>query len=104
MFDKVSSNVSGKVSSSISGNRQMIVMFLSVLILLEFLPLGVLSPSQSKAVNDTLKPVLHPVTNLMANPYMRLLLFIILLWSCCIKKDVNLFLLVSVYFVMNRKQ
>jgi hypothetical protein len=103
MFDSVSSNVSGKVSSTISGNRQMIVLFLSALILLEFLPMGVLSASQQASLQGVLKPVLHPITNIMSNSYMRLLLFVIMLWSCCVKKDTNLFLLLAVYFIISRK-
>ena len=103
MFDSVSSNVSGKVTSTITGNRKVIMMFLAVLILVEFLPMGVLSPSQRTMVTNAIKPVLNPVTNLMSNVYVRLLLFVVLLWSCFVKKDINLFLLISVYFVMSRK-
>ncbi len=103
MFDSVSSNVSGKVTSTITGNRKIIMMFLAVLVLVEFVPLGFLSASQRSAVTSTLKPVLNPVSNLMSNVYVRLLLFVVMVWSAFVKKDINLFLLLSVYFVMSRK-
>ena len=103
MFDNVSSKVSSKVSSAISGNRKVLQMFFVALILLEFAPFDVLGPSLSSSVKGLLNPVVRPVTNLMSNVYMRFLVFIVLLWSCCVRKDMNLFFLVSLYFVISRR-
>ena len=106
MFDKVSSKVGSKIGSAIGPNKKIIVKFLMVLILLEFVPLDVLNvfhPDASSHVKRLLSPVLNPVTNIMSNIYMRTLVFIVLLWSCCIAHDMNLFYLVCIYFIVSRR-
>ena len=99
MFDTVSS----KVSSTISGNRKVLQMFFVVLILLEFAPFEVLGSRVEASLKSVLDPVMNPVTNIMSNAAMRLLVFVVLLWSCCVRKDMNLFFLVALYFVISRK-
>ena len=99
MFDTVSS----KVSSTISGNRKVLQLFFVVLILIEFAPFEVLGPRMEASLKSVLDPVMNPVTSIMSNVFMRLLVFVVLLWSCCIRKDMNLFYLVALYFVISRK-
>ena len=99
MFDKVSS----KVSSTISGNRKYLQLFFVVLILLEFAPYQVLGPSLEKTLKGVLDPVMRPVSSLMSNIFMRLAVFVVLLWSCCVRKDMNMFFLVALYFVISRR-
>ncbi len=99
MFDTVSS----KVSSTISGNRKVLQMFFVVLILLEFAPYEVLGSRMEASLKSVLDPVMSPVTSIMSNAFMRLLVFVVLLWSCCVRKDMNLFFLVALYFVISRK-
>lgn len=99
MFDTVSS----KVSSTISGNRKVLQMFFVILILLEFAPYEVLGVRMEESLKSVLDPIMSPVTNIMSNVFMRLLVFVILLWSCCVRKDMNLFFLVALYFVISRK-
>ena len=99
MFDKVSS----KVSSTISGNRKYLQLFFVVLILLEFAPYEALGPSLESTLKGVLDPVMRPVTSLMSNAFMRLAVFVVLLWSCCVRKDMNMFFLVALYFVISRR-
>ena len=99
MFDTVSS----KVSSTISGNRKILQMFFVVLILLEFAPYEVLGSRMEASLKSVLNPVMNPVTSIMSNAVMRLLVFVVLMWSCCVRKDMNLFFLVALYFVISRK-
>ena len=99
MFDTVSS----KVSSTISGNRKVLQMFFVVLILLEFAPYEVFGPRVERSLKSVLDPVMNPISNLMSNVFMRFLVFVILLWSCCVRKDMNMFFLVSLYFVISRR-
>ena len=106
MFNSVSSKVSSKVSSAISGNRKVLHMFFVILILLEFAPydaLNVFHPDANRHVKRLLSPIVNPVTNLMSNVFMRFVVFVILLWSCCVRKDMNLFFLVALYFVISRR-
>ena len=106
MFDKVSSKIGSKIGSAIGPNKKIIVKFLMILILLEFVPLDVLNvfhPDASSRIRSVLSPVLNPVTNLMSNVYMRTLVFIVLLWSCCVAHDMNLFYLVCIYFIVSRR-
>jgi hypothetical protein len=106
MFDKVSSKVGSKIGSTIGSNKKLIEKFLVVLILLEFAPFDVLNvvhPDADRHVRRVLAPVINPVTNLMSNVYMRTLVFLVLVWSCCMMKDMNLFFLVCVYFIVSRR-
>ena len=106
MFDKVSSKIGSKIGSAIGPNKKLIEKFLMVLILLEFAPLDVLNvvhPQAASKVRGLVSPILNPVTNLMSNIFMKTLLFIILIWACCMAHDMNLFFLVSVYFIVSRR-
>ena len=98
MFDKVSS----KVGSTIGSNKKIIQMFLTILILLEFAPYEVLGKDLNTRLQSVLSPVMRPVTNLMSNVYMRTLVFIVLVWSCCVMKDMNTFFLVAIYFIISK--
>jgi hypothetical protein len=98
MFDKVSS----KVGSTIGSNKKVIQMFLIVLLLLQFAPFEVLGSDINSKLQSVLSPVMRPITNLMSNVYMRTLLFIVLLWSCCVLKDMNTFFLVAIYFIVSK--
>ena len=98
MFDKVSS----KVGSTIGSNKKIIQMFLTILILLEFAPYEVLGQDINAKLQSVLSPVMRPVTNLMSNIYMRTLVFIVLVWSCCVMKDMNTFFLVAIYFIISK--
>ena len=106
MFDKVSSKVGSKIGSAIGPNKKIIATFLMILILLEFAPLDILNvfhPDASAQVNRILSPVVNPITNLMSNVYMRTLVFIVLVWSCCMVYDMNLFYLICIYFLVSRR-
>ena len=98
MFDKVSS----KVGSTIGSNKKIIQMFLIVLILLQFAPFEVLGSDINSKLQSVLSPVLNPITNLMSNVYMRTLVFLVLVWSCCVMKDMNTFFLVAIYFIISK--
>ena len=98
MFDKVSS----KVGSTIGSNKKVIQLFLTILILLEFAPYEVLGKDMNARLQSVLNPVMRPVTNLMSNVYMRTLVFIVLVWSCCVMKDMNTFFLVAIYFIISK--
>ena len=98
MFDKVSS----KVGSTIGSNKKVIQMFLTILIVLEFAPFEVLGKDLNSRLQSVLSPVMRPVTNLMSNIYMRTLVFIVLVWSCCVMKDMNTFFLVAIYFIISK--
>ena len=98
MFDKVSS----KVGSTIGSNKKIIQQFLTVLILLQFAPFEVLGSDINAKLQSVLSPVMNPITNLMSNVYMRTLVFVVLLWSCCVMKDMNTFFLVAIYFIVSK--
>ena len=98
MFDKVSS----KVGSTIGSNKKIIQMFLTALIVLQFAPFEVLGQDINSKLQSVLSPVMRPITNLMSNVYMRTLVFIVLVWSCCVMKDMNTFFLVAIYFIVSK--
>jgi hypothetical protein len=86
------------VSNLIGGNKRYIEIFLVALILIEYLPHKVMG-FQAKKLFD---PIMKPIREAFRNPNFHLVLFIILLWSCCIVRDMNLFLLLSIFMMTYR--
>ena len=83
-----------KVSSIITSNKSYLTNFLILLIVVEHFPLKDTLPQAYSAVS----PILNQVRTLMYSPFMKILLFVVLVWSCYVKKDMNTFLLLAVFF------
>ena len=86
------------ITNMIDSNKRYIEWFLIALIVLEFMPVGLLGFNIKSNVKSTIKPV----TDLMAHPVTQLVVFVLLLWSCCVKRDMNMFLLLSVFLLVTR--
>ena len=102
-MNKLPSKITSKVSSSIGSNRKMIELFLIVLIILNFVPydvLDIISPGLSSRVKNMLGIVATPVQTVMSHKFVKLLLFIALILSVFKLKDMNLFFIIAIYFVM----
>ena len=82
------------IGTAVTKNRKSINMLLIVLILIHFAPTQVLGSQLDSQIKSVLGPVLNPV---------RLFLWLVLVWACCTSKDMNLFFLVVVYFVVSGK-
>ena len=91
------------VGKVITKNRKPGEMLLVVLILIHFAPTEVLGSQLDAQVKSVLGPVLNPVKAVMSNVLVRFFLWLVLLWACCTSKDMNLFFLVVVYFLVSRK-
>ena len=86
------------ITNMIDSNKRYIEWFLIALIVREFMPVGLLGFNIKSNVKSTIKPV----TDLMAHPVTQLVVFVLLLWSCCVKRDMNMFLLLSVFLLVTR--
>ena len=91
------------IGSVVTKNRKMINMLLTVLILVHFAPTEVLGTQLDSQIKSVLGPVLNPLNAVMDYVLVRLFLWLVLLWACCTSKDMNLFFLVVVYFVVSGK-
>lgn len=87
------------VTNMIESNRRYIEYFLIALIVLEFMPVGLLGFN----IRSNVKSVIKPVTDLMSHPVTQLVVFVLLLWSCCVKRDLNMFFLLSVFLLATRQ-
>ena len=90
--------------SLVTKNRRPIEMGLIGLILLHFAPTEVLGTQIDTQIKSMLGPLLRPIHAIMGNVFMRTFLFLVLVWSCCQSKDMNLFLLLVVYFIVAERQ
>lgn len=95
-------DVVGKFGSFVNKQKDPIQMLLVALILINWAPTEVLGSTVNTQLNKVLGPVLTPVRSVMSNVFVRLFLWLVLLYSCCVKKDMDLFFLVSVYFLSSR--
>lgn len=83
-----------KVSSLIMSNKEYINNFLIFLIVVENFPLK----SQLPSVYYSLQPIFQHIKSFMNSPFIKTALFLVLVWSCCIKKDMDTFLLMAIFF------
>lgn len=95
-------NVVGNFGGLVNKQKSLIQMILVTLILISWAPTEVLGSTVNTQLNKVLGPVLTPVRSIMSNVFVRLFLWLVLLYSCCVKKDMELFFLVSVYFLSSR--
>ena len=91
------------IGSVVTKNRKMINMLLTVLILIHFAPTEILGSQLDSQIKSVLGPVLNPLSAVMDYVLVRLFLWLVLVWACCTSKDMNLFFLVVVYFVVSGK-
>ena len=83
-----------QVSAIITSNKKYINNFLIFLIVIEHFPLK----SQFPAIYNNVLPFLQQINTIMNNPLVKSILFLVLVWSCCIKKDMDTFLLMAIFF------
>ena len=95
-------DVVGKFGSFVKGQQTPIEWILLALILINWAPTEVLGPDLNSRLKSTFGPILTPVKSVMDWTWVRLFLWLILLWSCCYAKDMGLFFLVSIYFLSSR--
>ena len=93
-------DVVGKFGSFVNKQRGPIEMVLVVLILINFAPTEVFGTQVDQNIKSALGPFLNPIQSIMNNVFVRLFLWLILLWSCCYTKDLQLFTLIAIYFVV----
>jgi hypothetical protein len=95
-------DVVGKFGSLVRGQRTPIEMVLLALILINWAPTAVLGSTLNSQLNSMLGPVMNPIKTIMGNIYIRFFLWLVLVWSCCLAKDMKLFFLISIYFLSSR--
>lgn len=83
-----------QVSSLITSNKKYINNFLIFLIVIEHFPLK----SQFPSIYNNITPFLQQIKSFMDSPFVKSLLFLVLIWSCCVKKDMDTFLLMAIFF------
>ena len=97
------SDIADKFGSVVNKQRTPIEMALIVLILIHYAPTEVFGTQVDSKIKSIFGPVLTPVKAIMNNVFVRLFLWLILLYACCYSKDMTLFFLVAIYFVQASK-
>ena len=95
-------NVMNQFGSGIKAFRKPLQMLLVVLILINFAPTKILGTQLHNQLQSAIRWT-H-IHEIMRHVLVRLFLWLVLLWSCCWGKDLQLFLLVTVYFVISGRQ
>lgn len=86
-------------SNVVMSNKKYIEYLLFALIIVALMP-GSLMGFQ---VGSQIKSAVRPVTDMMSHSIVQLLLLVLLIFSCCIKKDINMFLLLAVFMIISRR-
>ena len=92
-------NVADKFGSVVKGWRNPLRLLLVVLILINYAPTQILGTQLNSQLQSVIK--MTRIHSIMQHVFVRLFLWLVLLWSCCWAKDMQLFLLVALYFVQS---
>ena len=85
----------------VNPNKKYIEIVALSLILLQFAPFESLG-SFGGRIQSTLNPVFNPIRILMSYDLVKVLLYLVLMFSCCVGKDMNLFFILSIYFIIDK--
>ena len=77
------------IDAFLLSNKTLIKNFLVLLIVLKFIPTNILGFN----LNRIISPVTGPLQRFMNHHIVKLVLFFLLLWACCWKRDMMLFVL-----------
>ena len=97
------SDLADKFGELVNKQRTPIELALIILILIHYAPTDVLGKDLNSRIQATLGPVLNPIHAIMNNVFVRLFLWLILVYACFYTKDMTLFFLVSIYFIQASK-
>ena len=86
------------VSGVIGSNKRWIELFLVGVINLEYIPHDVLGFKLKRM----LSPINDLLRSLFRNQFFHIALFVVMIWSCCVKKDLILFILLSIFMMTYR--
>lgn len=86
------------VGNIIGSQKRKIEFFMVAIIVIEYLPHEIMGIPLKNAI----KPIMIPIKKLIRHPLIHFLLFVCLLYSCCIKRDMNLFLLLTIFMMTYR--
>ena len=92
-------NVANQFGSVVKSWRNPLQLLLSVLILINYAPTQILGTQLNNHLQSAIR--MTHIHDIMKHTFVRLFLWLVLLWSCCWGRDWSLFLLVTVYFVVS---
>lgn len=97
------SEIADKFGELVNRQRTPIELALIVLILIHYAPTDILGKDLNSRITSSLGPVLNPIHSIMNNVFVRLFLWLILVYTTLYTKDMTLFFLVSIYFIQASK-
>lgn len=97
----IMSNLSYSFQKFVNPNKKYIELVAVALILLQFAPFDSLGGVGSR-LNSALQPVFNPIRIAMSYDIIKVFLFLVLLSSCCIQRDMNLFFILCIYFIIDK--
>lgn len=86
------------VMNVFTSNKKNIEMLLTLMIVVSLMPNNILGMN----LKSQLSPVLDPIQGFFRHNVVQLIVFLLLVYSCCIKVDMNMFLLLSVFILCCR--
>jgi hypothetical protein len=93
--------VSHSFGKVVNSNKRYIEIVALTLIILQFAPFEAMGPVGMRA-QAALSPIFNPVRTMMSFDVVKVFLFLVLVFSCFIRKDMNLFFILSLYFIIDR--
>ena len=93
-------NIISKFGGLVGKVKTPLETLLVVLILINYAPTELLGSQLNSSIHSVVQ--MTRINTIMQHVFVRLFLWLVLLWSCCWGNDMQLFLLVAIYFVQAR--
>jgi len=86
------------ITNMLGSNKRNIEILLTGLIVVSLMPNNILGMN----IKSQLGPIVDPIQTMMRHNIVQFLIFALLIYSCCWKTDMNMFLILCVFLLSSR--
>ena len=86
------------ITNMLGSNKRNIEMLLTGLIVVSLMPNNILGMN----IKSQLSPIVDPIQGLMRHNIVQFLIFLLLIYSCCWKTDMNMFVILCIFLLSSR--
>ena len=83
------------ITNMLGSNKRNIEMLLTGLIVVSLMPNNILGMN----IKSQLSPIVDPIQGLMRHNIVQFLIFLLLIYSCCWKTDMNMFVILCINLI-----
>ena len=86
------------ITNMLGSNKRNIEILLTALIVVSLMPNNLLGMN----LKSQLSPIVDPIQGFMRHNVVQFVIFLLLIYSCCFKSDMNMFLILCVFLLSSK--